>query len=107
LLTPGFFDWPGMLAYVAGTLQPDVLVFMIGANDAWGYGGPLGSAEWRAAFGAYVGSVMDSIVAEDRIVVWVGQPNARYVTDFDFDWKMATMNSVFAEQAAARDGIWF
>lgn len=107
LLTPGFFDWPGTLAAVAQNQQPDILVFMIGANDAWGYGGPLGSAEWRAALGAYVGSVMDSVVAEGRIVVWVGQPNARYVTDTSFDWKMATMNSVFAEQAAARDGVWF
>ena len=107
LLTPAFFDWPATLAYVSQTLQPDILVFMIGANDAWAYGGPLGSAEWRAALGTYVGSVMDSIVAEDRVVVWVGQPNARYVSDVDFDWKMATMNSVFAEQAAARDGVWF
>lgn len=107
LLSPGFFDWPSTLGYVSQTLEPDILVFMIGANDAWGYGGAFGGAEWRAAFGAYVGTVMNSVVAEDRIVVWVGQPNARYVSDVDFDWKMATMNSVFADQAAARDGVWF
>lgn len=108
LRNPSWYDWPLALASVVANLDPDVMVFMIGANEATSMDGyAFGSDGWRQAYGALVGQVMDSIRGDGRYVIWVGQPNARYNSDPAFDSKMATINSVFAEQAAMRSDVAF
>ena len=93
LLRPEFFDWPAYLASEMASKDPDVVVFMVGANDAY-VGMPLDSYRQRVA------AVMDQL--SDRRVIWVGQPNMGRA---DLAAAIPAMNEVYAQEAAARPWV--
>jgi hypothetical protein len=66
LLRPEFFDWPAYLASEMALHDPQIVVFMVGANDAY-VGMPLDTYRTRVA------AVMDQL--SGRRLIWVGQPN--------------------------------
>jgi hypothetical protein len=102
LSRPDFFDWPAHLRRVRPQLDPEIVVIMLGANDAQPF--VIGSdveefatERWLETYRARVASLLDELTAEGDWVVWIGQPVMRRD---DFDARMQILNQVYAEQAA-------
>lgn len=112
LSRPDFFDWPDFLAGEMAQADPNVVVLMLGANDAQGVVTPDGHAvsttplspEWRAAYSERVGQAMETMVAQGRLVVWVGQP---VMGPPDYNERMQVLSGIFREQADAHPGVLF
>jgi hypothetical protein len=111
LSRPDYYDWPAALAGDAASLQPEIALLMFGGNDAQGIVGPDGevfptvdSPGWRAEYGRRVGAVMDELRADDRLVLWIGQPPMR---DAGFDGRIAVINEVVAAEAKDRPWVTF
>ncbi len=110
LARPDFFDWPAALARdVEGT--PDVALVMFGANDAQGMELPDGTdlqrtsdPRWQAEYARRVGAVMDQLHAENRLVLWVGQPVMR---DAAFSSRMDLLDEIYRSEAARRPWVEF
>ena len=107
LARPDFFDWPRHLEQIAADLDPDVFVVMFGANDGQNIavkGAVLefGSPEWKEEYTNRVDGVMESLGADGRMVLWVGQPIMRSA---DFDAKMQALNEIYASVAEQHDGV--
>jgi uncharacterized protein len=111
LSRPDHYDWPSTLVGDADALEPEVALLMFGGNDAQGIVGRDGevfsevdSPGWRAEYGRRVGAVMDSLLARDRLILWIGQPPMR---DADFDRRIAVINEVVAAEAEDRPWVTF
>lgn len=97
LWRPDFFDWPTYIQSEMAAYDPDVVVFMVGANDA----NQITSYE---EYGARVGRVMDLMHRPGRIVIWVGQPNMGRP---DLAASVPAVNQVFQEQSASRPWVMY
>jgi hypothetical protein len=108
LARPDYFNWPAELAKVDDEVDPDVMVVLFGSNDSQGLVDPAGdvfgahSDGWGQEYARRVGEVMDMLVQPDRLVLWVGLPPMR---DGDFSQRLAHINTIYREAAAARDGV--
>jgi hypothetical protein len=80
LATPGFFDWPTHATTEMARLDPEVAVFIMGAND---FNVPraqpvdaTGQPEWKAKYELLVEQMLDILDGEGdrRPVYWVGAP---------------------------------
>lgn len=78
LLNPTFFDWPEHARTEMARLDPEVAVFLIGAND---FGAPLntrvddqGVEVWKTEYTARVEEMLTALGAEDRTVYWLSSP---------------------------------
>jgi hypothetical protein len=81
LANQAFYNWPKHLRDIARDKNPDVMVLLIGANDAQPLSVdnrslPTFSPEWLAEYRKRVGSTMDLMRSpkSDRLVIWVGLP---------------------------------
>lgn len=90
-----FFDWPAYIASEMATYDPDVAVFMVGANDA-------NQVSSYVEYAERVGRVMDLMYREGRIVVWMGQP---CMGNPSLAATIPAINRVFQEQAALRPWV--
>lgn len=85
LSRPDFFDWPAELERTLPEVDPDIVVVTFGGNDAQGLsvaggdfvvGDPVANEdEWMAEYSQRAGAVMDTLLEDDRTVIWVGIPN--------------------------------
>ncbi len=83
LSSPEFFDWPSHATQEMARLNPEVVVFIVGAND-WTTprATPLdasGEPEWKAQYAGQVEAMLDILegadtLAQPRSVSWVGAP---------------------------------
>ena len=83
LSTPDFFDWPKHAAAEIQRLDPEVVVFIIGAND-WrapnsGGGEDSGAPAWRSDYARLVQEMLDVLEGTTRDgsarrVYWIGSP---------------------------------
>lgn len=96
LLNPNLHDWPANLASEMALHNPEVVVFMLGANDA------NGAAANPEAYRARVGAVMDQLNAPGRGVAWVGQP---IMGREDLAVSVPVVNRIFEEEAASRPWV--
>jgi uncharacterized protein len=111
LTRPDYFNWPGALAVDLAAGDPEVVVFVVGTNDAQGIVLPDGTPvpdlddpRWVPEYRRRVGAVMDAIRADGRILLWIGLPPMR---DPDFGARMAVLNQAYAAEAASRPWITF
>lgn len=83
LSSPEFFDWPHHTADEMARLNPEVVVFIVGANDwATPRATPTdasGQPAWRAEYAQHVEEMLDTLEgpttrAQPRPVYWVGAP---------------------------------
>jgi hypothetical protein len=109
LVRPDFYDWPGALADDVAAHDPEVVVVFLGANDGQGIVLPDGTPvqtvadpRWAVEYQRRVGGVMDSLKADGRLVVWVGQPPMRGA---DFDGIMRHVNAAYVAEAASRPWV--
>ncbi len=90
-----FFDWPAYIQAEMATYDPDVAVFMVGANDA-------NQVSSYDEYAARVGRVMDLMYREGRVVVWMGQP---CMGNESLAANVPALNRIFQEQAATRPWV--
>ncbi len=79
LSRPDYFDWPAELRIDLANQQPQLVVIMMGANDAQGLvnGSTVtrfGTPAWNADYGRRVGAFIDEANAGGAHVLWVGLP---------------------------------
>lgn len=102
LLNPAFFDWPSFIGQEMAAYNPDLAVFMIGANDAM----QIRSYE---DYAARVGAVMDLMYRPGRVLVWMGQPNMQPNPALGYNPalvdRIPAINEVFRDEAAKRSWV--
>jgi lysophospholipase L1-like esterase len=99
-----YFDWYHHTAGVMAAWNPDVGVFMSGANDNQAItldGETLepGDPGWVEEYRRRVGQIMDGMIAGGRPVIWCGMPP---MEDPDLDAGMRIVNEAYAAEAQSR-----
>ena len=78
LVRPDYFNWPVELSNDIKMDNPQVVVVMIGANDAQDFLGPpdtpYASPDWNGLYGQRVAQFMQIASSTGAAVVWVGMP---------------------------------
>jgi lysophospholipase L1-like esterase len=101
LTRPDYFDWPAELTADIKSTQPQVVVVMIGANDAQDFLGPpdvpYTSPEWNSLYAQRVAQFMQIAGSGGASVVWVGMPPMQ---NAGLSAQMADLNAVVQRQAA-------
>ncbi len=104
LSSPGFFDWPERAIDEMERVDPEIVVFIIGANDS-GYvrSTPLaadGEPAWRASYALLVNEMLNIFAVGGRPVYWVGSPTLR---DEEKNADVEQINDVAREVVEQRD----
>ena len=98
LLSPGFVNWPQHGADDMSLYNPEVTVFIVGANDAKNLpDGATRDPGWRAQYSALVEEMLTVIGGNGRAVYWVGAP---VMADAAYSERVQGVNDVFREVAA-------
>lgn len=74
LSSPEQFSWPRRAAADMARVDPEVVVFIIGAND---WTAPSADPGWQLEYGQHVEEMIDLLDGDGRIVYWVGSPTMR------------------------------
>ncbi len=100
LTRPDYFNWPAELAADIKSAQPQVVVVMIGANDAQDFLGPpdvpYTSSQWNTLYAQRVAQFMQIAGSGGATVVWVGMPPMQ---NPGLDAQMSDVNAVVQHQA--------
>jgi uncharacterized protein len=100
LTRPDYFDWPAELASDIKTAQPQVVVIMMGANDAQDFLGPpdvpYTSPQWNTLYAQRVAKFMQIAQSGGATVVWVGMPPMQ---NPGLNAQMSDLNAVVQQQA--------
>jgi hypothetical protein len=103
LLSPDFVDWPKRGGEDMFTYNPEVTVFIVGANDAKNL--PEGAARdprWREQYSALVEEMLTVIGGNGRAVYWIGAP---VMADAAYSERVKGVNEVFQEVAAKHPDV--
>jgi hypothetical protein len=110
LSRPDYYDWPAHLAQETAESHPEVVVFLVGANDDQPLETPGGGVadfagpEWVTEYGRRAGALMDQLRRQVRTVVWVGLPVMR---SREFGARMDVIDEAIRRQAERRPGVLF
>jgi len=100
LTRPDYFNWPAELTADIKSTQPQVVVVMIGANDAQDFLGPpdvpYTSPQWNTLYAQRVAQFMQIAGSGGATVVWVGMPPMQ---DPGLNAQMSDVNAVVQHQA--------
>lgn len=103
LTRPDYFNWPAELATDLARDHPEVVVVMIGANDAQDFPGPpdvpFGTSAWDTIYRSRVASFMAEATGQGARVIWVGMPPMQ---DPGLSAAMQRINGL-VQQAAAQN----
>lgn len=105
LLSPDFVNWPQHGADDMSLYNPEVTVFIVGANDAKNL--PEGATRdpgWRAQYSALVEQMLTVIGGNGRAVYWVGAP---VMADVAYSERVQGVNDVFREVAAKHPDVMY
>jgi hypothetical protein len=97
LASPGFFDWPDHATTEMARLNPEIVVFIIGAND---WTAVSGGDAWKAGYTQEVDSMMKTLIGPGRTVYWIGSPTLK---DEKMDAAVVQVNAI-AQAVAQRHG---
>jgi uncharacterized protein len=98
LLSPDFFNWPKKGADDMATFNPEVAVFIIGANDAKNLPKDAEqNPQWQARYSTLVEQMLNVLAGNGRAVYWVGAP---VMSDTAFSERVESVNAVFRDVAA-------
>ena len=101
LTRPDYFNWPAELTADLKSQDPQVVVIMIGANDAQDFLGPpdvpYTSPEWNTLYAQRVAQFMQIAQSGGATVVWVGMPPMQ---NPGLNAQMSDVNAVVQQQAA-------
>jgi uncharacterized protein len=100
LTRPDYFDWPAELTADLKAQHPQVVVIMIGANDAQDFLGPpdvpYTSPQWNTLYSQRVAQFMQIAGSGGATVVWVGMPPMQ---NPGLNAQMSDVNAVVQQQA--------
>ncbi len=100
LTRPDYFNWPAELSADLKSQNPQVVVIMIGANDAQDFLGPpdvpYTSPEWNTLYAQRVAQFMQIAQSGGATVVWVGMPPMQ---DAGRNAQMSDVDAVVQQQA--------
>ena len=103
LLSPDFVNWPQHGADDMSLYNPEVTVFIVGANDAKNLpDGATRDPGWRAQYSALVEEMFTVIGGNGRAVYWVGAP---VMADATYSERVQGVNDVFREVAAKHSDV--
>lgn len=103
LLSRGFLDWPRQAGEDMALYDPEVTVFIIGANDAESIAESTEhDPQWRAQYAALVEEMLTVLRGNGRTVYWVGAP---VMADSGFSQRVQGVNDVFREVAAMHPDV--
>jgi hypothetical protein len=101
LTRPDYFNWPAELTADLKSADPQVVVVMIGANDAQDFLGPpdtpYASPSWNGLYAQRVAQFMQIAESGGAAVIWVGMPPMQ---NPGLSGQMADLNDVVQHQAA-------
>ena len=101
LTRPDYFNWPAELTADLKTAQPQVVVVMIGANDAQDFLGPpdvpYTSPQWNTLYAQRVAQFMKLAESGGAAVIWVGMPPMQ---NPGLNAQMSDVNAVVQQQSA-------
>lgn len=104
-----YFNWGARLQEIVTTDAPEVVVFMVGANDGQsiltGDGtvvAQFGTPEWTEEYRRRVAGIMDLARGDGRRLVWVGEPN---VGTGNVQQAVEIGNRLAAEEAGSRPWV--
>jgi lysophospholipase L1-like esterase len=104
LTRPDYFNWPAELTADLKSVQPQVVVVMIGANDPQDFLGPpdvpYTSPQWNTLYAQRVAQFMQIAHGGGSLVVWVGMPPMQ---NPGLSAQMSDVNAVVQHQAALAD----
>ncbi|HVT41444.1 MAG TPA: DUF459 domain-containing protein, partial [Acidimicrobiales bacterium] len=102
LTRPDYFNWPSELTTDIARVDPQVVVIMMGANDAQDFLGPpdvpYTSSQWNTLYSQRVAQFMQIAQSKGAAVVWVGMPPMQ---NPGLNAQMSDLNAVVQQQAAA------
>jgi uncharacterized protein len=100
LTRPDYFNWPAELTADLKAQDPQVVIVMIGANDAQDFLGPpdvpYTSAQWNTLYAQRVAQFMQIAGSGGATVVWVGMPPMQ---NAGLNAQMSDVNAVVQQQA--------
>jgi hypothetical protein len=100
LTRPDYFNWPAELTADLKSQNPQVVVIMIGANDAQDFLGPpdvpYTSPQWNTLYAQRVAQFMQIAQSGGATVVWVGMPPMQ---DPGLNAQMSDVDAVVQQQA--------
>jgi hypothetical protein len=106
LTRPDYYNWPAELQSDLPKYNPQVVVVMVGANDAQDFPGPpdvpYGSAAWTATYTQRVASFMSEATSTGARLIWIGMPpmqNAGLSAD------MSTLDGIYQAEAAKTPNV--
>jgi len=103
LLSPNFVNWPQHGADDMSLYNPEITVFIVGANDAKNLpDGATRDPAWRAQYSALVEQMLTVIGGNGRAVYWVGAP---VMADATYSERVQGVNDVFREVAAKHSDV--
>lgn len=103
-----YFDWLTKLQQVVATAHPDVMLFMVGGNDAQTLISADGSASglapfsdaWNAGYAQRVSQAMNTMTAGGGYAIWVGMPIMLDINEYPgYNANMQRLNAIFKAQA--------
>ena len=104
-----YFNWGARTQEIVTDLDPEVVLFMVGANDSQSVLDPdgtvvaqYGSPGWTEAYRRRVAGIMDLVRGGPRRLLWVGQP---HVGDPKIQKTVALVNQVISEEAEKRPWV--
>ena len=109
LARPDYFDWPAALRVFVTQYHPDILLVMLGGNDANAIYTPgstipfgVGDERWRATYRDRIDKMMEIGAEGGAHVAWVGLP---IMGDARFSDNMHTLDGMFAREAEAHPDV--
>ena len=100
LTRPDYFNWPAELTADLKSQNPQVVVIMMGANDAQDFLGPpdvpYTSPQWNTLYAERVAQFMQIAQSGGATVVWVGMPPMQSP---GLNAEMSDVNAVVQQQA--------
>jgi uncharacterized protein len=103
LLSPEFVNWPKRGGEDMITYNPEVAVFIVGANDAKTLqDGGERDRDWRTRYSARVEEMLTLLGGNGRVVYWVGAP---VMADSAYSERVKAVNEVFRDVAARHPGV--
>lgn len=109
LANVAYYNWPQVLKQDLVRDHPQVVMVLIGGNDAVGFvqnnqAVEFGTAQWRQDYGARVASIIQESRLAHARVVWVGLPVMAQDSVLP-DSFMQELNAVYARQVAKNPGM--
>ena len=107
LSRPDYFDWSAELSSDIARFDPEIVVVMLGGNDAQsfeanGHVVQQGTDEWRAVYAQRVAALMAGGAAKERRVIWIGLP---VMADPSFGELMRRQNDLYRAMAAGQERV--